>query len=50
MRNVEAVARAYDIVCPYKNCGYAICVETAGKGDVVECPNCRKKLKIKKVR
>ena len=39
----------YNILCPFKGCGYIFQVETASKGDIVKCPNCRKEMKIKKV-
>ena len=47
-KGTVAVAAGYNIMCPYKGCGYMFHVETVSKADIVKCPNCQKEMKIKK--
>lgn len=50
-KNAEAVADGYHIVCPYAKCGHMLSIEpaVAKKGNVVECSNCRKGIRIRRV-
>ena len=44
-----AYADSYMATCPYKHCGHGNSMNSAAKGTLVRCTNCRKEFKIKKV-
>jgi hypothetical protein len=49
IRNADASIVELAVVCPYKQCGLLLHLEHAQKGEVIECNNCRKPIKIRKV-
>lgn len=46
-------ASRYSVPCPFKNCGVELAFDRGsrevGKGKLLECANCRKTFRIKKV-
>ena len=49
-KRADAVATQYRVLCPYKRCEYMIVLRAVSKGEIVMCPNCRKEVRIDKVR
>jgi hypothetical protein len=53
-KQADAIADGYMVNCPYKVCGTQFALHERGgslnKGDVVTCPNCRKGIRIRRIR
>ena len=49
VKKAIATATQFELVCPYKACGIKIGLDYAKKGQIIDCHNCRKQIKIAKV-
>jgi len=48
-KNADVKADGYHLICPYKKCGYLVAFAQFYKGNLIECPNCRKQIKMRRI-